>query len=649
MRFRLPPSSVPIWHPFSLSVFYDKPAEQGGAPPPSEGTPPEATPAETSYVPEDLQSLDGKEITKRERDLRSKYEKARGVRPPTAESLAEAARCADAIEALTGEHTRRAEEASEREKQLAELDARIRVPDAPAAGTGDDKEPADATPPAAPAPVPDATPPAAPAPTAPSVRAVAAAGAPTPAVPTPGQAAAAVPARPEQRPNVSPPSPVVTIIAAGDVPGFSAGSEIPGADKLGEAMAGKIWSIIRQGTAAGHAPLGRFEVARFNAEWPPERTLAAGAEEANTLVIENVVSPKAIAAAGGICAPVAANYELEVIATAVQPVGDALPSFGAQGQAHGGIRYIRPPRLSDLAGSTTVWTEVNDTTPGAANQGPGFVGVGPATKPIITITCGDIEEVLVDAVVTRLRVGNFNRRFFPEQFEAWWQLAKAEAARVAETYRLDRFDQISAGPGGRNLTAIHRLGVMRDLLEAHNRLGCSFRERNRMDESAQLQIFIPSWVKRAMQADLALEQPGAPEDRLATTAAQVASYYSNLNLSVTWMREASTAVGLPFHTAPGEADMEAINKAAAALEGWPVDAVCYVTHPGAVGALDGGTLDLGLEIRDSSLNALNNVEAFIEVFIGVFFRGLEFDRLDSTVCVNGQASAAELLTDCYGS
>ena len=55
----------------------------------------------------------------------------------------------------------------------------------------------------------------------------------------------------------------------------------------------------------------------------------------------------------------------------------------------------------------------------------------------------------------------------------------------------------------------------------------------------------------------------------------------------------------------------------------------FVGAPGAVVKLDGGTLDLGL-VRDSVLNGTNDLQIFMEEWLGLCNRGIELWELNIT-------------------
>ena len=68
----------------------------------------------------------------------------------------------------------------------------------------------------------------------------------------------------------------------------------------------------------------------------------------------------------------------------------------------------------------------------------------------------------------------------------------------------------------------------------------------------------------------------------------------------------------------------------------------FIFAEGTFQFLDGGQLNLGV-VRDSTLDASNNYETFIEVFESIAKRGVESLQVVSSLRPNG-ASAAGVLT-----
>jgi hypothetical protein len=318
-------------------------------------------------------------------------------------------------------------------------------------------------------------------------------------------------------------------------------------------------------------------------------------------------SLNSLTAAGGLCAPTAVSYDLAQIAQAARPVRDSLPRFGAD---RGGIRFITPPLLTDVAGGVDVITEAED----AAS----------ASKPCATITCGAEVEELVDAVSLCLEIGNFSRRTFPEQFATWYQLALARHAREAEERLLDRMVS-----GSTAITDGQNLGAARDLLESWGRFAAQYRNRHRMDPEAPLTLLAPAWALDMIQADIMRQVPGDGPGTMALADAEIEAWIAARGLRVFWYQDSPTT---------GTSQEFGVQGAGAGLP-WITTVRSFMFHPGAWLFLDGGTLDLGVEIRDSVLNAANNVRAFMETFEGLAFTGVQSLQISNTVCVSGQAAA----------
>lgn len=592
--------------------------------PPKEEEPVASAPP--PLIPEDLSTITDKELGELETRLLKDYGKHSGTAKDilagkakgSVQETAAAARAA--VEALTkvrDESGRRAQERDQIAAELGEMDALVTPPE-----PEEPEEPAE--PESAEEPeMPEAEVPPEPGakPVPPKPKAIAASAKPKPpsAAVLQGQ-----PVDPARLPEVAS-APPVTITAAGDVPHFSAGQTIK-PEQLGHAMTGKIDALF--GPDLRRRPsLGQYHVATLTAPLPPERALLASASaQDNHQVIERYMGTQAlqpILAAGGICNPVAVDYGLTTLATRVRPIRDSLTTFQAD---RGGIRYMRNARLSNVSAGVDVITEAED----AAN----------ATKPCVTVTCPDEVEVLVDAVTLCITVGNFDRRFFPEHFAQWYDLARAQHARVAEQKILDAFRVFAQTDlqGGWSVRDAQNLGMARDILESYDRAAFHMRSRNRMSQDTTVQVWLPESVPAMIRSDLLREHPGASTERLNVQMAQIAEWWRTRNISVTYYKDQEAGTG-QISGFQGGGDPES-------LLPWPqtvagiTTVVGYMTLPGLVGFLDGGTLDLGIDIRDSTLIAANNVQAFMETFEGVFWRGLEFGRIENRVCVSGETAAA---------
>jgi hypothetical protein len=97
--------------------------------------------------------------------------------------------------------------------------------------------------------------------------------------------------------------------------------------------------------------------------------------------------------------------------------------------------------------------------------------------------------------------------------------------------------------------------------------------------------------------------------------------------------------GQPESVAGGVSQVFAANKEAEAVKPFPAKMVWYCFPEGAIQFLDGGRLDLGV-VRDSTLDATNDYETFVEPFESVAFRGFTGGALQlvSSLCADGSTA-----------
>jgi hypothetical protein len=388
----------------------------------------------------------------------------------------------------------------------------------------------------------------------------------------------------------------VAITAGADIPGYSAGSALEDMTSVASAMEKRIHALRRVNGGDGEQHI----VASITTSFPEDRTLTTDAES-NWAKINNVVSPEAIVAAGGHVAPFEARYDIFGFGTTGRPVRDALPRFQAD---RGGIRFITPPVLSDYADAVGVWTAANDaaTTP------------SPATKASLTVTAAGENTVATDAVTLQLQFGNLATRAYPELIARHNELGLIQHAREAEQNLLAKIASASTA-----VTTSSLIGFGRDFLVQVGRAAAAYRSRHRLEADAPLRVIMPSWVKDAMAADLALAMPG---DNTLNAYAEIDGYLSARGVVVSYSLDQNV------YGAQG----------ASALLEFADSFTWYLFAEGTFLFLDGGTLDLGI-IRDSSLVGTNDYKMFVETFEGIAKVGIEGLAITSTISVNGVAAA----------
>lgn len=611
---------------------------------PEEPTAPEPTP----LIPEDLSTLSDKDLGELEAKLRKDYGTHRAAAQAILDgkakggSVAEAAAAAraavEALQKIREDSARRETERQQAASELLEMDSVVNPPEpeeAPAPETPEEAPPETTADPA----TPEVNVPAVPAekPAPPKPKAIAASATPRPKPPT-AAAMKGQPVDPDRLPDTQH-HPTVTITAAGDVPRFSSGQTLT-AHQLGEATTEKIISLLGPKLDRRPSP-GRYYIASLEAQMPKERALLASASALdNHRVIEKAMGAEAlqpILAAGGVCAPAQVDYSLITLARRGRPVKDSLTTFPAE---RGSLRFMRNARLSNVAAGVGIWTQANDANP-----------TSPTTKPCVTVTCPTDFEIEVDAITTCVQVGNFDRKFFPEHFQQWWDLALVQHDLTAEIKILDAFKTYAQDDanGGWSVYDPGNLGAALDLVATYDRMATAMRSRQAVPQDTPVQAWLPETVPGIIRTDILREHPGDGLVRFAITMEQLMGWFSARNIRVTWYRGTETGAGQTFGFQGGGDPELAQPWPASAGGGSYTSVIGYMTFPGLVGLADAGRLDFGMEIRDSVLNKTNDVMSMFETFEAPFWRGIEFGRIQSRLCIDGSTSAAIDFGGCAGS
>jgi hypothetical protein len=527
---------------------------------------------------------------------------------------------AESVAAVRAEQSTRSEAAAERDRQAEEALAQIAQSDADAED-GEGSEGADGAEGGSDAGQGDTGTEAAPA-------AGDAAGSGDTSAPVAASAARTTPARPalgqvrapaQQRPRPTGPDPSharTALVAAGDLPDFSAGTEIASWDRFSAAAAKKM-NALKSGTAI---------LASIVTEFPEDRRLGDSVEE-NEAKWQKALEPSALTAAGGICSPVAVDYNVEVLSTADRPIRDGLPRFGAE---RGGLTCQPEPLITDTiaTAATALWTAANDASPSA-----------PATKPVATLACGTPTTVLVDAIPTRVKLGNMAQRFSPEWVAGNMQIVLAYAARFSDLNLWSKIAAVST-----EVTSAKLLGATRDLLATVDLACAAIRYRRRVPRTRMLRVILPELARDMIRADLTRElaHDRSQDNNLQVTDAQIDAYFAARGVRPIWSLDGLPAKGsAPTYPLQGFG----AQTADVAINDWPTKVVFTIFVEGGFQFLDGGRLDLGI-VRDSTLNNTNDAEAFVESFENVAHRAGESLHVISTVRPSG-GSAGSVDTSTY--
>lgn len=334
---------------------------------------------------------------------------------------------------------------------------------------------------------------------------------------------------------------------------------------------------------------------------------------------------EALVASGGICSPFETNYNFFRLAVPQNPVEASLPSVQA---TRGGIRYLMPPDFRAAYAGTTVVSCADDAA-GYASTPEDCGGPGPTPdKACICVECPTVQECCLSAVSACVRWGNFNYYTFPEQVESFMaDLAVNQAIRKEQLY-LDAIDAASIP-----VVSGQSYGAARDLLWDLTLAAVAYRYRNHMPLNATLDVYLPAWAVEVIRVDLANNVFHGP-DFFNVTDAEIRRFFTSRNLNPVFYYDPASTAGqvVPNDVQnPGE------------LNQFPRTLVSYLFAPGTFVRLDGWTMDLGI-VRDSSLNATNDLQMFMEEFTGICKVGLESVRIEHVLCPDGTGGGQRIPT-----
>lgn len=382
----------------------------------------------------------------------------------------------------------------------------------------------------------------------------------------------------------------VTPRAGADFGALTAGASFSSMEQVNEAFVDRIDAM--RGTSGGDGE--KRTVVSLTAAIEEARQLSQSDPRGNMDKIESVTGEDALVASGGWCAPLPVNYNILGVGSAVRPVRDSLPTFGA---TRGGIRYIAPPVLGAYNNAISLWTAANDVNP-----------TNPTKKPSLKVSCAEERQADVDAVTLSLIFGNLMTRAFPELVQRHNELALIQHARFAERNLLNQIASAST-----KVTTAAKIGATRDLLVSVARASAAYRNRHRIPRGVKLRAIMPEWVRDVLREDIA---SNLQVENVSVTDATVDRWFADRGLNITWHID----------------DVFSDQADDAVLNDFPEQLRWWIFAEGTFLFLDGGTLDLGV-VRDSNLVDTNDYRTFVETFEGLAKVGIEAMQVTSDLSI----------------
>lgn len=370
--------------------------------------------------------------------------------------------------------------------------------------------------------------------------------------------------------------------------GIAAADELaPDADfgELGRLFSARAKSVMSNN--------GSATLARLTRAYPETRTLTANVELNNKRLSEVLGFGRGnrspLAASGGLCGPGDVDHTHPVCSEGGRPIRDALPGFNA---SRGTVTFMPAMSVGDMSANVSIWTAATDATPGAA------------TKPCPPLECPEELSASVDAVVRCVTVGNFQATFSPEFWAASLETLTIAHDRLAEQKSIREIHAASTDVG-----AVDEGNTLASLLMAVNTILGNDRSAHRNANGRYRLIgdrYVLDQIRNQFIRNLGVANN---VDKLQIADAEINGWLSDVGVDATWTIDGSyTGSGTTHRVLPPGGTTPATG----GLYLFPEDAFLF---------LDGGTLDLGTSITDSTLNATNDRQAFAESFEKTTLRG----------------------------
>lgn len=324
----------------------------------------------------------------------------------------------------------------------------------------------------------------------------------------------------------------------------------------------------------------------------------AGSEEKGAEVLAEVrrwatsqpKEPESLTAALAFCAP-------------AQPIYEQFGNVSTDG-------LLTLPTVTATRGRITYPTSLSfQSLTGQSGIGNEWTGTG--NKNVYTFACPETVSCEVVANVTIIQVNNATGRFYPEAVADLNAKAIATARQdVNSRHLLDIVGDTKVNTLEGEDTGAGAIVNIANNIAYH---AAEYREKYRLSKGAVLDAVFPHWVFDALWVD-AFARDSTNE--YAGVRARLSGMLSDLNIRPQFVYGWQDISPDLFGTFPASVDV-------------------MLWEPGTVVRLDSGTLDLGV-VRDSTLNATNDYQTFVETFEGICVPGHEILLInDIPICPTG--------------
>jgi hypothetical protein len=431
---------------------------------------------------------------------------------------------------------------------------------------------------------------------------------------------------------------------------FSAGQRITSADDFGRAM-----QYQNENVGQYHGPAGTFQkypVLTVRRDFATELTIRDRHSPEQVGQIHDLAIARHLAAidqqvasmgtdvvlaAGGPCVAAEPDYRVDFVGGNTRPFSTAFPT----------VRYPRgrvsfyPPLCFDGADADSTYAEIGRAiTQAQDTAGYDASPTPPETTPkgCVRIDCPETTGCGLEILIKCLTIGNWVDRTFPEYVRAWQQLIDVYYARA---YEQRHIAQVVAGSTILTDTG-NVFGAALSLSSAILRV-IEHNNGARRAPNRTWRLIIPQWGIALLKIDL-MRYLNATSNGLAglnITDAQVVSLLRSLGVNV------STYIDESGPTTQGDDQLLALLTTGAIPE-LPESMRAFLFPEGQWIRGTGGELTTGV-IRDTALIQVNDFQTFFEEWTAMCQRGCTGDSyiIDAALCPSGVAGGTVVL-DCFG-
>lgn len=427
----------------------------------------------------------------------------------------------------------------------------------------------------------------------------------------------------KRAPEVEVPKPAgAVLVAASDVPGFSAGEDLGTLDKVSEAFINRARSFAGGRGSEGGLPAGvygiskdsqRFGVARIR---KPQNEFTTGMDQPLDKQMETVMAAAAesrlpggnLVAAGGWCAPSETLYDFCSLETTEGML--SIPEVQAN---RGGINFTKGPDLASIMADANFGFVQTETQAEAGTP-----------KPCYAVVCPPFTEVRLEAVGFCITAGVLTNAAYPELITRVLELATVGHARKVNAATINAISTaIGAAVDHAEIGA-----TTSDVLDALALQASRLRYMYSMSPNATIEAVLPIWAKEIFRSDLS-RRTGL--DLLAVGDAQINAYLGARGVSAQYVYDYQNLV----------------TGNTGAWTSWP-DTLEVMLYPaGAFVRLTTDVIDLGTIYDHAGLTTNTYTAAFFEEGLAVANTcGSGVKVSIDVACLAGRSGAADVT--CVG-